>query len=245
MQRAYPCFLRLFPFRSHINGFIVLKIRKSRIPIAIFLAFGAAEIVSSFGGFPSMSVISSHLNELFVKYGLLAVFAFSFIENLFGVNAYFPGSVVILTSMSMTAGNVELALETYASIVVGAVIAYNVNYIVGRFFSRKVRVTEGKVVTHILFLSTFWHPSLAALTCFASGANGVSYFAFVRLFLFSGFIWNTFWGLLMYNVGLLTSANFDLTPIMYVYLSGWVIASLYKDYKLHSSLVAQTTQNVE
>lgn|GEM_PF-3625773 len=204
--------------------------KRSRFPLTILLVFVIAHTMSAMEIIPSLDSVSLYLNDAFKKYGLVAVSCFSFIENIVGVNAYFPGSVVILTAMSMTGGNIAMGLKTYFSIMLSAFVAYNVNYGIGRFFTYKnVSSKTDRAITHALFMSTFWHPHFAALTCLAAGANGIGYFAFFRLFIISGLFWNSFWGLLMYNVGWLTSANLDLMPLMYVYLMGWAALSAYRD----------------
>lgn len=219
-----------------MSATLVSKMNKSRIPAIILAIFVVVEALALIGVLPPIGVISIFLGELFHKYGLPAVFIFSFIENLAGANTYFPGSIVILTSMSMTAGNISSAILTYASITSGAFLAYNINYVIGRRFVRGGNSIRHKKTTLLFFMSTFWHPQFAALTCLAAGGSGQSYGHFLRVTFIAGFAWNTFWGVLMYNVGLATSANIDMVPIVFAYLVCWLLFSIYDDIKSQSRL---------
>jgi membrane protein DedA with SNARE-associated domain len=83
-----------------------------------------------------------------------------------------------------------------------------------------------------MFLLTFWHPHFASVTTIRVGNLGYRYVDIFWPQLVSSFIWNTFWGLLMYFLGTLIKAStklgsMDYKWLVYVYVMGWIIIEVY------------------
>lgn len=199
-------------------------------------AMTAAEII------PSSLEMVAIIQDFFRSYGSPAVGAISFIENIVGFNAYFPGSVVILIAMAMTAGDVEQAVVVFLFIYLPTIPAHNVNYFLGRMGfasgsggrSLLERSRGAQRGWAWIFLFSFWHPHFTALSCVAAGAKGVSYREFMIRLLPIGFFWNVFWGVLMYNLGGLVGAEVNFMPILLGYIIIWSIYDYWK-YRRHKA----------
>jgi membrane protein DedA with SNARE-associated domain len=202
-------------------------VREIKLPIILIIVFTFLHILSIFEILPNINYLSLEVKKFFDDYGIVSVGILSFIENIVFINAYFPGSIVILTGMAMTSGDPIRGLITYLTIFFFAFMAYNFNYFIGRFLSRNKPINSNKVSV-TLFLSSFWHPHFAAMTCLKTGVDGYSYYEFLKKSLLVGFIWNSFWGVFMYNFGSFTGGGINLIPLMYLYLFGWLISDIFK-----------------
>jgi membrane protein DedA with SNARE-associated domain len=172
------------------------------------------------------------IEGIFREYGVLAVAPISFLENLIGLNAYFPGSVVILGAMALTSGQPQLAACTFLAIFAPSFAAHQVNFLIGRHFrtNSAVYADAGRYKTSIeinlLFASTLWHPHFAALTSIDSGAQGMSYRRFLSFFTAWFLLWNLFWGVTMYAFGLLLPRESLGLPIIVGFLVVWTLWDL-------------------
>lgn len=204
-------------------------------PIILLLAFIFLQLLASYGIIPSLENLSGIIKSFFESYGLPAIAILSFVENIVGVNAYFPGSIVILTAMALSAGDPILGILTYATIFGFAFLAYNINYFLGKyllFSGQNINISnKSSYELWVWYLGTFWHPHLAAITCVISGSQGLEYKLFFKRILIAGFFWNTFWGITMYNLGVFAKKSNDITLIMYLYLIGWLFVETYKYIK--------------
>ncbi len=186
-----------------------------------------------------MDELVTYIKIAIERYGLIVIGPLSFLENMVGLNVYFPGSIVILTAMALTAGNPVRGLITYLTIYGAAFVAYHINYFIGFSTSRKVVKNKNMVVDSstnktlwLRFFSTFWHPHFAALTCIHVGNEGYKYKQIMKYLIVVSFVWNTFWGLTMYSVGTITpTTGNSLTYIVYLYIIGWLLLSTYRYYK--------------
>jgi len=209
---------------------IVSRIRKQLILLGIVTVM---LVLSRAGEIPSPECLARYLEGYFETYGLPLVAITSFLENLVVVNIYFPGSMLVLAAMALTAGNPTRAVLTYLAIVLPAIISQHVNFLLGRS-SRGRRPTADREYREgperlagmrnwLVFFSTLWHPQLASVTCFAFGSSGISYRAFARYLYISGLAWSIFWGLLIYHVGNVLRPTQNLIPLLYVYLILWLL----------------------
>lgn len=215
-------------------------LKKIKIPLLILLFILTIEAMALKNVIPPTDLIFDALVNGVEKHGLVLVAPLSFVENIVGINSYFPGSIVILTAMTLTAGNPIKALLTYLTIYSFAFLAYHVNYFIGIYYYNK----EGKSVNSklapnklgssslwIQFLSTFWHPHFAALTCIYVGSKGYKYSEIFKYMMVSSFVWNTFWGITMYKIGLAANASLNFKWLMYIFLVGWILIDSCRFYK--------------
>lgn len=202
------------------------------MPLSIITIYFLLYLIFYFEVLPPLSEIEKYLLEYYKEYGLYAVGFLSFIENLPAINAYFPGSIAILTAMSITNGDPLLGFQTYLTIYFFAFISYNISFFIGKYFIskdfKKNSIYNSKSL-FIFFFSTFWHPHSASLTSLGAGIEGISYKIFLIYAIIVSFFWNTFWALLMYNIDIsMLETNGNLINILVtLYLCIWLF---YKSY---------------
>ena len=198
-------------------------------------------LLSSLGWIPSVHELSDMLGRFFEKGGLPVIGMASFAENTIGLNVYFPGAIVILVAMALTAGDLPRALMTFLVILIPSMLAHLMNYGLGRWLGGRVNVeghTSGGDPSRFakgrmwgLFLASYWHPHLAAVTSYAAGTEGVGVGAFLRVFVVASLLWNSFWGIVMYNFGEVAGATRNLIPLFYVYVVGWLLLGIWRFFK--------------
>jgi len=148
---------------------------------------------------PNEHILINDLWKLFATYGLIAVAVSSVIENLVGVNYYFPGAVVILTAMALTAGTIPRAIATFFTILIASSIAHLINFAIGRSFRKpNEAITLNKFRPYLM---SYWHPYFAAVNSFNAGTQNISFQTFLKYFVPSQIGWNLFWGIVMFSVG--------------------------------------------
>ncbi len=196
------------------------------------------KVLSSAGLTPSLEAMAAKLTALFVTGGLPIIGMASFAENLVGLNVYFPGAIVIVIAMSLTAGDLPRAFATYAAITGPAMGAQVLNYLAGRFFGNRLRpaaATEsrrrGGSGVWAVFLTTFAHPHLAALTCFAAGSEGLRLRQFLVLLVVSGVLWSTAYATVIYNLGAVAGATENLIPVFYSYAAVWLVWGIWAFFR--------------
>lgn len=196
-------------------------------------------LLSKQGILPSTSSLMQSIKGLFEKHGLPLVAICSFLENIVGFNAYFPGSVAILAGMALTAGDPTRALLTYFAIVLPAGSANVLSYLSGRYLARKEEYSPDSDRTNIehanqswmLFLATYWHPHLAATTSFAVGIKGMLFKSYLIKFTIASLVWSAFWGLAVYHFGVFINEGRDLTILVYSYLIIWAAWDVFNAFR--------------
>lgn len=193
-----------------------------RLQLILLVFVVALLAMGHYGVIPSPEEMLDRLKRLFDQYGVAIVALFSFLENIPGLNAYFPGSIVILSAMAMTAGHPGKAISTFSFIVVSSFIAYHVSYFVGR---RSLASVGPKHQSHLLYIASFfghmWHPHFAALKCLKSGKDRLTYKRFITYLVPCSLFWNCFWGITMYNYGGLSTKMNSLIYLFILYLVIW------------------------
>jgi hypothetical protein len=185
---------------------------------------------------PSPLQLNRDLLQLFTKYGLPLIALSSFLENLVGFNAYFPGAFTILTGMSLTAGHPTQAILTYFIIYVPSYIANVLSYCMGswRKFGTQDIASPSSPKIWVWFLLTYWHPQLASVTAFSAGVHGVpKCIFFVRSFPTS-VLWSVFWAVIIYHSGLIADVAryFSLLFVFYVLI--WAGIDTWKFFQKQS-----------
>ncbi|MBN2617655.1 MAG: hypothetical protein JXR64_05010 [Spirochaetales bacterium] len=207
---------------------------KIKIQLFVLLIVIVAYILNVSGFLPSTSEMILKLNDLFLEYGLPIVALSSFLEHIVGVNVYFPGSIVIVTAMTLAAGNLSFAITIFLAEVIPAILAYIFNYFVTYFAVKKDTSTniysEKKFYKYlILYFSTLWHPHFGAVTCIQSAKEKMPIKTFLLLLIPFAFFWDLCWGILIYNFGYFFKTNADkLFPIFVLYIIIWILIDLLK-----------------
>lgn len=102
-------------------------------------------------GLPNSVELAEIAEKLFAQYGIIILFIGAFIEGIFMVNLYFPGSFVILLAILVSDRSVE-ALSLIALVVwIGFALSAALNYYLGRYGFYKVLLYLGspKVITRM------------------------------------------------------------------------------------------------
>lgn len=211
-----------------------------RLQVIIALVLALLITFSVLGIIPSHEQIYQMTGSFFDKYGPLAVAPISFAENIIGVNAYFPGSVAILTAMTLTAGKPSIAIMTFFSIIIPSFCAHQINYLIGRRLRRREDGADQEInkdgrysqnlTANILFMSTMWHPHFAALTSIDAGSQKMPYRRFILLFGFWFTLWNIFWGATMYSFGIVLSRSRESLgyPMIVGFLVIWALWDFFE-----------------
>jgi membrane protein DedA with SNARE-associated domain len=205
-------------------------LQATRVQIGMGILLVLFVILPRYGILPSPTELSLEFARLFDIYGPRLVVVLSFLENIVGFNAYFPGSMVILAAMALTAGDPFGAVLMYGLIVIPAALAEHVNFAIGRVIGSK---GQWKPPAHLgklwlWFFSTFWHPHLAALTSFACGAEGVPYRTFLPPCIVAGLTWGAFWAFSLYHFGQFIMVERNLLILVATYIAIWFVVDAVK-----------------
>ena len=216
-------------------------IKRIRVPLALLALVLSLEALAALGILPSSDVLLSRLSRMLETWGLVVVVLFAFLENVVGFNVYFPGSVVLLAAMSLTAGNPLRAIQVWIAIVIPSIAAQQLNYVIGRVMRRSWNRSGAPTATRpsfksekslwLLSISTYWHPHFAAITSIECGARAVPYIKFLKSMLAASASWYVAWGLIMYFAGALFASGGNWKILIIAYLSGWIVLEVVKELR--------------
>jgi len=212
---------------------IIRRIQLQLIILAIIAILKLLEVLNIIS--PIADLIP-FLTKQFNEKGYLLVGICSFLENIAGFNAYFPGSIVILTAMGLTSGNPIKAILTFLCIYIPSTLAHFINYYAGTRLSNTVPSASFKSnKLWILFFSTMWHPNFAAITSIKVGSERMPFKIFLKYFFPTSFLWNIFWGTLMYTLGGVGSFGKSFPLIFICYLLIWMFVDIAHVIKKRSN----------
>jgi membrane protein DedA with SNARE-associated domain len=151
------------------------------------LMFAVFSILYSVLGLPPASAIVSWLERAFSSYGVLVVALAAFVEGLFMVSVYFPGSLVVVVALMVANNTINDVFIVSVCAWLGFVAALPVNYWLGRegFYRLLLRFGRKDVITRMqdwlarrgqlaLFLSAF-HPNILAVAMVCRGIARMSF----------------------------------------------------------------------
>lgn len=156
----------------------------------------------------------NHLKNLYDTYGYALVLVGAFLEGMFIVGLYLPGSLVVLLGAALAkTGVVSFPLVVFLA-VIGFNLGYAVNYFLGKYgwyklvgrFGLKSQIDHAKAKLEkyevMALLFGYAMPSAAS---FLTTAAGILHFPFKRFLIASLIIqtgWTLLWGTLAYTLGL-------------------------------------------
>lgn len=157
--------------------------------------------------------VLGYVRQAYDRYGYWVVFLGAFIEGLFVISWYFPGStIVVLGAVFAGAGLLSLPLVV-ALAVLGFVLSANVNYLLGRYGWYRVleRLGAGPALEQAkarvrdfgwraIFLG-FVNPALGVLMATAAGILRLPYAAYLGVTSAAVLFWMLVWGGLAYRLG--------------------------------------------
>lgn len=204
-------------------------IRIQLLVISFFLFFLMLSFIKII---PSPDELLVFLKQAFIRYGVVIIFIASLLENLFGFNTYFPGAVVIFTGMSLSKGNLPLAVITFLSIFIPVLIANSINFYLGRKTSESNNpiLTSKELISKLIV--NLWHPYLASIISFTIGSTRDKYSTFIKYFFPVSLCWNIIWGIIAYNYGSFLTKDSDIFLFLFIlYLVVWTLFDTIKYFK--------------
>jgi len=202
--------------------------------LVVFGVLILLSILAAVGVLPPMGELSLQLGQLINEGGLGLIFAASFVENLPTVNAYFPGSVVLLVTMTSTSGDPARAVWVYMAVVVPAILANLLSFLAGRLMWQKrghrVEPNRTKRVWGLvmLYIFNYWHPHLASMVALSTGSEGVTISHHLRAFLPVSLGWSLIWAVALYNMGMSVNFSAQMNWLVWVYLILWFLWDYHK-----------------
>lgn len=177
------------------------------------------------------------IKSYFDSYGILVVFLASVVESAFVLGIYAPGGLVIFLGVMFSVGNPLHAILVVGSVILGFVIGFTIDYILGRYgwykmflhfgLDKALMKTRERVEKY--GMSTAWvgyhHPDLGSLVATTYGILNYSYRRFLTLTLPPVVAWCAFWGVLAYVLGD-NALQLIGYKMLLVILGVWIIARL-------------------
>lgn len=174
-----------------------MKIRALVPPLMLIAAVGILWIAQNFGLLPKTNVLLDYVSNEVIVGGVVAIAVVAMLENIVGLNTYFPGAVVILGVMAATYGDPAAGFKTFLAIVTGQISGLSVSRLIGlRAMNSPDDLEHRASWTSLLLLVAFWHPHSAAATAFALGSR--HHPRGQAIVLVGCLIWSVFWALVMY-----------------------------------------------
>lgn len=163
------------------------------------------------GKLPTGEELIAIFGDLYAKYGYTILVVSAFLESLFLINLFVPGQVSMALGIIFTkTGHMQFA-GVIPSIVVGALCAYVVDYLLGKYglsnLFKKYKIVDKHISESVRHTSNLSHKSLALsfihsnLAAFISFGCGVMKYNFLKFFLFAltfTIIFTSMWAVLIY-----------------------------------------------
>ena len=195
------------------------------IPLTLMVIYLSMVLLWKLFAFPGPEELVNIVTNYFNRYGLWIVFVSALIEGFLLLGQYFPGGFIIFLGV-LSAGNNAIRASTVVLIVsIAFFISYYGNYLLGRYGWYKLFIKFGlknsldkaeqrlqKYGFKAIILS-YWEPNLASITATAAGVLHLSTRKFLLYSALGIIIWNTLWGILIFNLG---KAALQLTGLKYV-----------------------------
>lgn len=185
---------------------------KIKLPLFLIIFFVVLLLLWKLFKLPPEEELIEMARGYFDKYGLITVFIASIIEGTLLAGWYAPGGLVIFMGVILSP-NPERAILSVLVTVIGALIACNINYFVGKHGWYKVLLklgvksslekAEEKFNKHGLktIYASYWEPNLASLVSTAAGIAQAPYKKFLLTSILATLLWCAFWGTAAYIFG--------------------------------------------
>lgn len=188
----------------------------------------------------------------YVRYGYVTVFLAAFVEGLFPLNIYIPGSTSIVLGV-VFAQRTGLSLPWFtALIILGFFLAYCVNYMTGRYglhrlierlgYGEVIKETEERLKKHgpKLLFGALVHSNLASITTTGAGIIRMPIYQFLSWTLAAVIIWDTLWvlGLMVVGEQLVNAASsWYALPILIIW--GLIALVIWPKHKSPSTKLSK------
>lgn len=203
------------------------------IPLVLLGIYVSMVFLWKIFSFPSPEELVEVTASYFEKYGLWIVFISALIEGFLLLGQYFPGSFIIFLGVISAGNNVVRAAQTVGVVSIAFFIAYSLNYLIGRYGWYKLFVKLGlkrpldnaqeRLTKHGLraILFCYWEPNLSSIIATAAGVLHLSISKFLLYSVLGILVWNTFWGILVFNLGKTALAFTGIKYILIIFVI-WV-----------------------
>jgi membrane protein DedA with SNARE-associated domain len=198
------------------------------LPLAALLVLLSLYAVWHWLDLPPEETVIAIAQRYFETYGLLTVLVAAFIEGLLLIGWYFPGSLVIIFGLIFAGQDVPRVASVAALAAIGLLVAYVVNFMVGRHGWYRLLLAFGlraplanaqrrltKYGLSAIF-TTYWQANLSSVISTAAGVLQLSFPRFLAASFAAVAFWMTFWSTLIFFLGraALTLAGFRFILLM-------------------------------
>jgi len=216
------------------------------VPISILLVFASLTIIWKLLNLPSQEEMIPIVKNYFDRYGIILVFVSAIIESGFVYGVYAPGGIVIFLGVIFSTGNPVQAVLIVTSVILGFLIGYSIDYILGKYGWYKLLVHFGleKMLSDVknkvekYELSSTWlgyhDPNAGSLIATSYGILQHTYKRFITYTIGPVIFWAIFWGTLAYILGEKILKSLGL-PGLLIVLGIWIIVRIIET-KLENKL---------
>jgi membrane protein DedA with SNARE-associated domain len=201
---------------------------------------------------PDEETLKASLAGLITAYGFWFVVGSSFLEALFLLGIYFPGSLIIFLAVGL-APTLSTAVLMMVAVSIGMLFGYLVDYALGYFgwyrlflkfgLEKKLQQAKDNIEHNDLryVAYTFWNPGLASFTATAAGSTRMPLARFFIVTSIGIIVWNTLWGILVYSLGA-NASNLISTKTVLMALALLVV---YKTLRLIQAHYSQSKVDLD
>ncbi|MDB5260399.1 MAG: DedA family protein [Candidatus Nomurabacteria bacterium] len=182
-------------------------------PLCVLLLFIIVGLIWNGLNLPPQQELMITIKDYFNSYGIWLVFLASILEAAFVVGAYMPGSLVIFLGVILSIGNPIKAILVVLSVIVGFLIGFSIDFILGRYgwykllahFGFKKAIESTKIRIQKYGYSIPWigyhNPDLGSLVATSYGILNYNYKKFLLITVPPVMAWCAFWGFITYIFG--------------------------------------------
>lgn len=208
------------------------------LPLFLLVISLSLRLLWSLFTLPSAPELADEVAGWLTKYGLPILFLCAMAEGMLLVGGYFPGVFVIAVSVLVARNWYEAAIAIAVGSA-GLMTAHVINYQLGRHgwyrilarFGLTGAIKDAKERLEkrgpVAVFTTYWAPSIAAMTDTAAGIMKIPFWKFFLYALLASTFWNILAGTIMYQLGdrALELASPDSTGIWLVpsILIAWMV----------------------
>ena len=219
--------------------FYILKLLS--LPLILIAIYLSMYVIWKLLGLPTDDKMVGIVKGAFEKYGLWIVFIGALIEGFLLLGQYFPGGTIIFLGVISAGKNIPRVIEVVAIVSVAFIIAYTLNYLVGKYgwykllvkfgLSKSLEESKKKLEKQGLnaVIFSYWEPNLASLIATAAGILKIPMKKFQSYSVVGVIMWNIFWGTLVFSLGIAVLKMTGLKYVLIIFIV-WVAIILTKAY---------------
>jgi membrane protein DedA with SNARE-associated domain len=177
-------------------------------PLFLFCVALTLHITWNLLDLPHPTESTEFLTKYFLTYGYATALIGAFLEGLFMVGWYFPGSLIIFLAVILAPTPLQ-AVISIAFVTLGLFVSYVVNFFLGKYgwyrlllfigLENYLKESQERLRTYgaRAILVTYFNPGLAAFTSTAAGTLQFPLAIFLTTSAVALIFWNSAWGILV------------------------------------------------